>query len=312
MCEMSKNGLLDGSKGSNFITTTSDGVREFGPSQSTETHLGLKIPSAAAGRRTQYSPLVANTSPLPSIKTAPMANILLLPKPSAANVINTATITFPSKVRLINKPIFASETPRLERYKARIKEQAPLAHRRRKRSRYIIFASNGEVYKVVNPSSLVPCSQIRCPKEAVITALESLQNVATWNCWTREYDQPTLQARIDKEDKERAASYAVKRLASIFFTRERQYRGCREIESPFFPALEVVETNYHKALGEKSGADTRMRHIFGGSARDQAASYCTLGANSGSSIYKPLGATQRSLQGTLHQFVLKIFLTDIN
>ena len=88
-------------------------------------HLGLITPTMLAVTKIQKLPLIANTTPLTLIRNAPAIRTFLLPKPSAKRVRKKLMTTSPRRVNVMNRPMRASDTSRLDRYKARISVEVP-------------------------------------------------------------------------------------------------------------------------------------------------------------------------------------------
>ena len=88
-------------------------------------YLGLITPNILAAARIQKLLATAKTTPDPLIKAAPTASVLLRPKPSATSVKSRLTTTSPSRVSVMKSPMRASDTPRLDKCRARINVVVP-------------------------------------------------------------------------------------------------------------------------------------------------------------------------------------------
>ncbi|KAF6241714.1 hypothetical protein HO173_000425 [Letharia columbiana] len=84
-------------------------------------YLGLMTPTVAAASSTQKLLLSPKTTPLIVIARAPRHSTLRLPNRLAVKVRRTLKRISPSSVRVMNSPIFVSESPRSARNSVRIR-----------------------------------------------------------------------------------------------------------------------------------------------------------------------------------------------
>lgn len=123
---MSQSGLFNSSEGSDFISAIGRCKdMDIDLEQIPTTYLGLITPRTAAARRIQKLSNKAKMTPLPTIKVEPNRRTALRPIASAKRVRKKLITTSPTRVKVIKRPIWASEIPNEDRYEAKISVEPP-------------------------------------------------------------------------------------------------------------------------------------------------------------------------------------------